>query len=135
LAIVITVTLLAGCAGGYGEQPATSRAPSYADILGTWAGPAYAEGDDVPVNVTMVMTVEAGVLTGNVTVPEQMLDRAPLKELKYEDAMLSCIVDLTDETGYVFPVYVQLTLEDGVFNGTFTSEVVEGVMTLRKQAD
>lgn len=128
-AVAALAVAIAGCAAG---KVGSSR-PSYSEITGTWTGPAYAEGDDVPVNVTMVLAADDGILSGHVTVPEQMMNRVPLNNLKYEEGILTCTVNMVDETGYEVQLIVRLSLEEGVFKGTFDSEDVYGVMTLRKK--
>jgi hypothetical protein len=127
--LALLIALLAGCAGGSAmmEDP-------YADIVGTWAGPAYSVDDDTPVSVTMVLEENEGVLSGTVSAPAQMMDNVRLRNLTYEDGTLDCSVPMDDGMGGVITIFVSLTMQDdGTLRGSFVSDVVEGVMTLTKR--
>ena len=128
-AIAALTIMAAGCAAGSAGPPPSP----YAEILGTWTGPAYAEGDEEPVSVTVVLEMVEGALSGHVTVPEQMMNRVPSRNLIYEDGTLSCSVQMVDESGYAVQLDIRLTLKDDVFEGTFDSEAVYGYMTLKRK--
>ena len=127
---IVLVVLIAGCAAlGAGSQ----REP-YADIVGTWYGPASPDDGSGVVNVTMVLEVIDGELVGRVSVPEQMMDGVRLQSLVYQEGVLRCSVPMDDGMGGWISIFVHLVLEDGgVFNGTFDSDFIGGSMTLRKR--
>lgn len=119
--LLVLIFFLSGCAaGGIGGSP-------YADIVGTWSGPAYAEGDDMGVDVTMVLQEEEGVLRGTVSVPEQMLQRASIRDLSWEEGVLSGWVSMQG-----MRVDVRLRRDGEVMNGTFYMDGMSGIMTLRR---
>jgi len=128
-AIAALTIIAAACAAGSAGPPPSP----YAKILGTWTGPALAEGDEQPVSVTVVLALVEGALSGHVTVPEQMMDRVPLRNLTFEEGVLSCSVPMVDESGYTVEIAVRLILKEDVFEGTFDSEAVYGYMTLKRK--
>jgi hypothetical protein len=129
-AAAVLVLAIAGCAaGGAGSQ----RDP-YAEVVGTWFGPAYPDDGSGSVEVTMVLEVVDGELVGRVSVPEQMMEGVRLENLAYEEGMLQCTVPMEDGMGGWIYISVRLVLEDeDTFGGYFDSEAVGGTMTLRKR--
>lgn len=125
----------AGCAGGgagmAGGAPSAERqppSPDYSVVVGTWEGQAWGEGDTEGTNVTMVLEVSEGALTGHVTVLEQGLDRTPILGAAFQDGILSGYVSMQG-----MRVDVRLSLDGETLNGSFWAQDMEGVMTLRKR--
>ncbi len=118
---LIALFLLSACAaGGMGSDP-------YADIVGTWTGPAYAEGNDMGVDVTMVIEQRDGALRGTVSVPEQMLQGGTIRDLVWEDGVLTGWVSMQG-----MRVDVRLRKDGEVLNGTFYADAMAGVMSLSR---
>ncbi|MFO7768538.1 MAG: hypothetical protein R6W82_06260 [bacterium] len=112
--------LTACAAGGMGGSP-------YEDIVGTWTGPAFAEGDDMGVDVTMIIEERDGALRGTVSVPEQMLRGAALRDLTWEDGVLSGWLSMQG-----MRVDVRLRREEEALNGTFYADGLSGFMSLSR---
>ncbi len=134
IALLAGILSLAGCAGGGAGAPAGRAAePEWTPLLGSWSGPAYVEGEDMQVSTRMSFTGQAGVLAGTFSVPEMMVPNTPIHDLAFGVGMVTGWVDFASPDGLAMRIHFALRLEGEVLNGTFDSDMVGGVITLRKE--
>jgi hypothetical protein len=122
-ALILLTTLSACAAGGVRVSP-------YADILGTWSGPAYAEGDAMGVDVTLVIQEVEGVLRGSISVPEQMMQGVVVQGLTWQNGILSGWISMQG-----MRVDVRLNKDGDVLRGSFFMDDFSGVMTLNRRGN
>lgn len=79
------------------------------------------------VDVTMIIEERDGALRGTVSVPEQMLRGAALRDLTWEDGVLSGWLSMQG-----MRVDVRLRREEEALNGTFYADGLSGFMSLSR---
>ena len=133
-AIVLAGSLgaCAGAAAGGAASAGVPTVPAYTEVLGTWAGPVYAEGDDQGADLTLVLTEVEGGLGGTMSVPDVMMDRIPIKEARYEAGLLLFYLDFAAPDGSMLRIDWQFRRNDDVLTGTFDSDYIGGYATLRR---
>ena len=124
------LVLVAGCAAGSAGGGASG--PAYTELLGTWVGPAYAEGDDEGTELTLVLTEENGALAGRMSAPAVMMESSPIREVVFEEGILLFTIDFAAPDGTMLQINWELRKEGESLNGTFSSEMIGGIVTLRK---
>jgi hypothetical protein len=134
IGIVVLAGLLAaaGCAGG-GAASSAPPPPPWTPLLGTWSGPAFVEEEDMEVGTRITFTEQAGVLTGVFSVPEMMVSDTPIQNLAFAEGIMTGWINFASPDGLAMRIDFTLRLEGETLNGTFDSDMVGGVITLRKE--
>ena len=128
--VLIALALLTGCAAG-GAGGGRDAGPAFAEVIGTWVGPAYNEMEPDPAEMTVVLDELEGVLVGYMTVAQVMDERLPLANLSYSDGTL--LFDLLfEEGGMSLVLNFEFNKEGDTLSGTFSSDMFGGTATLHR---
>jgi hypothetical protein len=128
--VLIALALLTGCAAG-GAAGGRDAGPVFAEVIGTWVGPAYNEMEPDPAEMTVVLDELEGVLVGYMMVAQVMEERMPLANLSYGDGTLRFDL-LIEEGGMSLALNFEFKKEEDVLRGTFSSDMFGGTATLRR---
>jgi hypothetical protein len=132
--LIACILTLTGCAGGgAGTSGGRAAEPEWTPLLGTWSGPAYVEEEDMQVTTRMTFAGQTGVLTGTFSVPEMMVPNTPIQGLAFGAGMVTGWVDFASPDGLAMRIHFTLRLDGEALNGTFDSDMVGGVINLRKE--
>ena len=105
--------------------------PAFAEVIGTWVGPAYNEMEPDPAEMTVVLDELEGVLVGYMTVAQVLEERMPLANLSYSDGTL--LFDLViEEGGMSMALNFEFKKEGDTLNGIFSSDMFGGTATLHR---
>jgi hypothetical protein len=138
IVLIAGVLTLAGCAGGgagggAGGPAGRAAEPEWTPLLGTWSGPAYVEEEDIQVTTRMTFAGQTGVLTGTFSVPEMMVPSTSIQDLAFGAGMVTGWVYFASPDGLAMRIHFTLRLDGEALNGTFDSDMVGGVINLRKE--
>jgi hypothetical protein len=70
-----------------------------ADLVGTWTGPGTLEGEVEPNELTLVLELKEGELTGHMTDQFEFMSETPISEIKLEKGVFSFSVDAMGPEG------------------------------------
>ena len=108
-ATLILVLGLCLCFSLWAQKPA--------DMVGTWTGTATLEGEAEPNDLTLVLELKEGVLTGHMSDQFDTMIETPIADAKLEKDVFTFSIDI-DAGGMTMTVTFEMKVEENTMKGT-----------------
>ena len=87
------------------------------DLVGTWVGITTVVGDLAPNELTLILEMQEGKLTGHMTGKYGMMSEAPISEIKLEEGMFSFHVATVDPSGQDVTLIFKMKVDSDSMKG------------------
>ena len=88
-----------------------------ADLVGTWIGMGTLEGMEDPNELTLVLELKEGKLTGHMTDQMEFMSGAPVSEIKLEEGAFNFSVISTGPEGQELPLVFKMKVDGDSMKG------------------